>query len=340
MGELRVIDFGVRSPLHSQTLWHAIAAGVSGGSPPTLSFVRSAGAYVSIGYHRRLDEVDRAYCQSQGFPVYRRMVGGGPVYVDADQFLFQISLPVSAVSPVRATALRTLLEPAAAAFRAVGVSASLDADLEICVDGHKVCGHGAGQIEDAVVVCGNLIERFDHARATRILSLSELAQRDMTFDLMRRYVEATPLDAGEFREAMVASYAQVLELSAQRGELSQAELAALDEFDERFVSDEWLEGPYRPAGWSDAGRARQVKVRAGVWTLAAEHDGARVVAAVVDGTLDSVRVFDYEFEGSMSELESALVGTSIDGVEMVLSEFGSFGCRLSEAFATVDRRRL
>ena len=31
-------------------------------------------------------------------------------------------------------------------------------------------GRVAGQIRDAVVVCGNLIERFDHARAVRVLA--------------------------------------------------------------------------------------------------------------------------------------------------------------------------
>jgi len=54
-----------------------------------------------------------------------------------------------------------LLEPAVTAFRTVGVPASLDDELEICVGDRKICGHGAGQIDDAVVLCGNLIETFD-----------------------------------------------------------------------------------------------------------------------------------------------------------------------------------
>ena len=39
-----------------------------------------------------------------------------------------------------------LLEPAVTAFRTVGVPASLDDELEICVGDRKICGHGAGQI--------------------------------------------------------------------------------------------------------------------------------------------------------------------------------------------------
>src|ERR1017187_1962655 len=158
---LRVVDFGRCPPLRSQTLWHAIAYGVSGGAPVTLSFARPDAPYVCLGYHGALDEVDHDYCRAQGLPVFRRMVGGGTVYLDADQLFFQICLPAGAVPAVREQALRLLLEPAVTAFRAVGVPAALDDDLEICVADRKICGHGAGQIGAAVVVCGNLIERFD-----------------------------------------------------------------------------------------------------------------------------------------------------------------------------------
>jgi len=58
------------------------------------------------------------------------------------------------------------------AFRTVGVPASLDDELEICVGDRKICGHGAGQIDDAVVLCGNLIETFDHDRAARVLAIA------------------------------------------------------------------------------------------------------------------------------------------------------------------------
>ena len=39
------------------------------------------------------------------------MVGGGPVYLDADQLFFQICLPARAVPAASRQALRVLLEP-------------------------------------------------------------------------------------------------------------------------------------------------------------------------------------------------------------------------------------
>ena len=73
----------------------------------------------------------------------------------------------------------------------------------------KVCGHGAAQIEDAVVVVGNLIERFDHAAAARVLALPDEVRAEVV-RLMRRFVAATPADAAAFRAAAVAAYGQAL----------------------------------------------------------------------------------------------------------------------------------
>ena len=217
---LRVIDFGCSPPLRSQTLWHAIGYGVSAGAPATLSFTRPAAPYVCLGYHCGTDEVDHDYCRANGLPVLRRMVGGGPVYLDADQLLFQICLPARAVPAARWQALRMLLEPAVTSFREVAVPAALDDDLEICVGDRKICGHGAGQIEQAVVVCGNLIERFDHERATRVLALADPAQADQTLALMRRFVAATPVAPEAFQAAMISAYAAALGLGAVAGELT------------------------------------------------------------------------------------------------------------------------
>lgn len=336
-GALRVVDFGLSSPLRSQTLWHAIGFGVSAGAPTTLSFTRPAAPYVCLGYHGALDEVDQEYCRAHGLPVLRRMVGGGTVYLDADQVFFQICVPVKAVPPVRWQALRMLLEPAVTAFRAVGVPAALDDDLEICVGDRKVCGHGAGQIEEAVVVCGNLIQRFDHTRAARVLALPGPAQREQTLALMRRFVAATPVDPAAFQAAMVSAYAAALGLRAVPGQLSPVERRTVADLDDKFSSEAWLAGPVRPLPAAGTDRpARRVKVRAGVWTLASEHDGAQVTASVVRGTVDRVRLRagGSDWPARQAELaEQAVTGIPWGSVADVLADFGEPGRRLAAAFA-------
>ena len=332
---LRVIDFGRADALRSQTLWHAVAYGVSAGSPPTLSFVRPAEPYVCIGYHRRLDEVDVDACRARGLPVLRRMVGGGPVYLDDGQLFFQIALPVLAVAPNRARALRTLLAPAVEAFRSVGVPAELDADLELVVGDQKVCGHGAGQIENAVVVVGNLIERFDHNAAAAVLRVPCPEARAELVRLMRRYVAATPADPEAFRDAATDAYATAFALSAVRGCLSAVEDERLVELDRRFRDPAWVNGPERPAPdvW-------QAKVRAGVWVLAAEHGGASVVAGVARGLIEHVSVADAELNGDAARVEQALVGHRLDDARALLGGFGAPGERVAAALARADASRL
>ncbi len=333
---LRVIDFGRVTPLRSQTCWHAVAYGVSAGAPPTLSFARPSDPYVCLGYHRDLSEVDLGYCAARGLPVYRRMVGGGPVYCDEGQLFFQICLPAALVPASRVEALRVLLRPAVEAFRAAGVRAELDADGEIVCGEAKICGHGAGQIEDAVVVCGNLIESFDHTRATRVLALDGDEQRSQTLDLMRRYVMATPADAGTFKTAMAAAYARALGRAAQPGRLTRSERTTMAGLDARFSSQRWLAGPGTPARPA----ARQVKVRAGVWTFAASHGRCAVVASVVGGRVERAHLRAPGLNGRAAAAARALSGRALPEVAGVLAGFGAPGAELAAAFATADGRRI
>jgi lipoate-protein ligase A len=302
--DLRVADFGRVSALRSQTLWHALAYGVSAGGPPTLSFMRPSRPYVGLGYHRRLDEVDFDACREAGLPVFRRMVGGGVVYLDEHQQFFQIVLPVAAVPRSREVALRRLLEPAVAAFRAAGVAAELDGDNEIVVGEAKICGHGAAQIDDAVVVVGNLIERFDHAAAARVLALPDEVRAEVV-RLMERFVAPTAVDPAAFRSAAIAAYGEALGLDPVPGGLSPFERERLHELDGRFRSPEWLRGPQRPAP-----KCSQVKVRAGVYVVWTELEGSRAMATVVGGKIERMEMSDPALDGVLTAAlaEARLVG--------------------------------
>jgi lipoate-protein ligase A len=330
---LRVLDLGTVSALRSQTLWHALAHGVSTGEPATLAFLRPAEPYVCLGYHRRLEEVDFDACRSAGLPVYRRMVGGGPVYLDDGQLFFQIVVPAAGLPLRREEALRRLLEPAVAAFRAAGVPAVLDDTLEIVAGDRKICGHGAGQIEDAVVVVGNLIERFDHVAATRILRLPGERLRGEVLRLMRRFVAATPADPATFRSAAAEAYADALALEPRPGALAPQEVERAEELDRRFEDPEWLRGPARPPA-----AAAQVKVRSGVWAFAAEHEGTEVTASVVHGRIESLAIDDPELNGTAGALERELLGRSLMEAQQRLADRGGAGTRLAAALAKADGR--
>jgi lipoate-protein ligase A len=256
---MRVLDFGTTGAVRSQSVWHALGRCVRAGDGPTLSFVRPGSPYVSLGYHRRLAELDLVYCREHALPVFRRMVGGGPVYLDADQLFFQITLPVAATRGRRDRVLAALLAPAVTALRSLGVAADLDSHGEICVGAAKVCGHGAGQLRDGVVVVGNLITAFDHERATRILALDD-AGRSEVLALMRRHVAATQVDPRDWQAAMVAAYARHFGEPARPAQPTPAELAEAAQLDLRLADPEFVAGPERPAP-----SPHHVKIRGGIY---------------------------------------------------------------------------
>jgi lipoate-protein ligase A len=324
---LRVLYGGVQSPLRSQTLWHAVASGVSAGEPPTLSFVRPGAPYVSIGYHRRMEELDLDWCRTNGLPVFRRMIGGGPVYLDPDQLFFQITVPASA-GPGGAHAMRRLLEPAVAAYRDLGLDATFDDRGDITVEDAKISGIGGGRISDAAVAVGNLIERFDHEAATRILALDDLRARDETVRLMRRHVVPTRIDPEAFMSALVRRFAEALALTPREGRLSAREEARLAELDERFTEPEWLEGPApRPSG------PRRVKIRTGVWVFSTQAVGG----AVVDDRLESVWVRDRFANGEAEAIERSLLGARWADAAGLARVHGEVGARVADELQTCGR---
>ncbi|MST31129.1 hypothetical protein GHK86_00085 [Acidimicrobiaceae bacterium USS-CC1] len=288
---LRVIDFGTVPPLRSQTLWHAVAEGVGAGGPPTLSFVRTAAPYVSIGFHRSLDELDTDRCARAGWPVYRRVVGGGPVYLDSRQLCFQLSVPAAMVPAARPRALRYLLGPAVAAFRAAGLDAEIDGDGEIVVGDRKVCGHGAAQVGGAVVVVGNLIESFDHRAAASVLKAPDADDAAEALRLMRRYVAwdggGPPVDATAFAGGAEESYGRTLGLPPRSGGLSVAERSALARLDRRMGSTSW-----NAARRSAPSPLWRLKVRSGVWLGSIRHSAGKIGVSVVGGRVERLRVWD------------------------------------------------
>jgi lipoate---protein ligase len=330
MDVLRVCDFGRVSARRSQTLWHALAQGVSAGAPPTLSFMRPSRAYVGLGYHRPASEVDLGWCREAALPVYRRKAGGGVVYLDDSQLFFQITVPAASLPGARHAALRLLLAPAVSAWRAAGVDATLDAGTgEVVAGAAKICGHAAAQIGDAVVVVGNLIERFDHAAAARVLALPPDARAEVE-RLMRRFVAATPADPDVFQAAAAAAYGDALELDPAPGTMNREERDHLGRLDARFATREWLAGPV-------AGRplpaTRVTKIRAGVFVVIAEAGGGRLMAGVVGDRVERAALSAPEWNGAARTLAGELTGLSLAAAGTRLAEAGTAGARLAGALS-------
>ncbi|MEX2046701.1 MAG: biotin/lipoate A/B protein ligase family protein [Chloroflexota bacterium] len=310
---MRLIEPGALSPLRSQTTYHAIARALTPSAEPVLSLYWTDRPYVCTGFHRPLAELDLEECRRRGLSILRRQLGGGPVYLDADQLLFQVTLPADRAPAMVDAAYRVLLGPAVAAFRRLGIEAVLVGSNDICVAGRKLSGTGMARIGDALVCVGNVILDFDHDAMAAILAL-EPAMRRTFASVQRRYLTTLRHELGrvvprdEARDAVVAAYAEAfgpLEPSA----LTADEERTRAELDVLFTSREWLfdEG----SGWSD--EVRQAKIRGGarVYTTQVERDGAELHAtfAVVDGRLEDVAFASAALTAKLREgLAAAMVG--------------------------------
>lgn len=322
--KLRILDAGTLSPLRSQALWHGLADASHRDAPPTLSFCRPAAPYVGLGYHRRLAEIDLDACRRLGLPVIRRRIGGGPVYLDGDQLFFQVTLGADR-APARVDRLyERYLEPAAEAFRRLGLDVRRRGLNDLAVGRRKVSGTGAGRIGDGVTVVGNVLFRFPHERMVETLALPTGTLREECLRLMRRHVttlEAEGLRAVSFdeaRRALVASYSEALHLGPVPGELERAEENAVRRWEERFEDREWLAGPSVPEP-----PFRQVKISSDAWVVAAAAKGWTVEASVAEGRLEKVAVGG---EGG-SEIARALTGLEAqpDALRRALGGFGGKG---------------
>lgn len=334
-GTLRIVDAGTVEPLRSQALWHGIASAMDAATPPTLSFCRPGAPYVGLGYHRSLAELDLEACRRLGLPVIRRRIGGGPVYLDSDQLFFQITVPAG-LAPARVDRLyERFLEPAAAAFRNLGLDARRNGLNDLAAGPHKVSGTGAGRIGDGVTVVGNVLFRFPHERMVEVLALPGDRLRRECLRLMRRHVTSLA-DAGlavsaeTARAALVDAYARALDRRPLAAELGDDEEAAIRRWEKRFQDPAWLVDPGPPARRA----TRQIKISADARIVWGSQDAWEVEASIVDGRLERVFVALPAANGLGEEIARALAGQPArsDALRALLEPFGDAGRRVHGLF--------
>jgi lipoate-protein ligase A len=326
---MRMIDAGHLGALRSQALWHGLAEAMAPDGEPVLSFCRPAEAYVCVGYHRRLDELDLPVCAALGLPVVRRQIGGGPVYLDSDQLFFQLTLPAGRAPAAVGRIYEQLLEPAAGALRALGVPASVSSTNDVVAEGRKVSGTGAGRIGNAVVVVGNVMFDFPHERMARALRLPDEEMRAECLRLMRAHVAPLPqLDERRVKAALRHSYAEALGCVGRPDTPTAQEERAIAGWERRLADPAWTAGPSLPVPVG-----RQVKIRAGVWVYEGGDERLRVRTTVEDGRVTGARVEAPALNGVTTAIARSILGARAtpEALAVRLAAFGTDGSRVLSA---------
>ncbi len=260
---MRYLDFGTVSAEQSQAVYHAVAEELRPGDPITLITVSPDRPYVCVGYHQAASrEIDRAYCEEQGVPVGRRMVGGGAVYLDHDQIFWHLVMPGGA-PPVQAFYDRLLSAPVGA-YRDIGIQAEHRPVNDIVVGPRKIGGTGAASIGQANVLVGSIMMDFDTKAMARVLRVPSEKFRDKLISSLDDYMTTIRRELGDgapTRETatarLVSRFSEVLGERVEASALSPGERERLDHYAQILFDPEFV---YRQEGWLQPG----VKLKDGV----------------------------------------------------------------------------
>lgn len=316
---IRLLDLAPVSPIRSQSIYHAVGYAMGPDSPDTIMLVSPNAPYVSIGRHQDASrEVDLDYCAAHGYPVIRREVGGGAVYLDGNQLFTQWIFGADHLPATVEARFELYIDSLVKTYRALGIAADYRPINDIHVSGRKIGGTGAARMDRAEVVVGSLMFDFDTATMAQVLRVPSEKFRDKVRQTLDDYMTTMRRELGEppARAEVVAAYlaacTEVLGRTIVPGELRSDELALAEVFDARFATAAWLE---EGGGLRRPGVKIHEGVRVGEGAFKAPGGLIRCIATVRDDRLDDV-AFSGDFTALPAsvpaDLDAALVGCELD----------------------------
>jgi lipoate-protein ligase A len=339
---MKLYNLGHVPWLESQLIYHALPRLNMEG----LVFVAPAEPYMCIGYHQDVtQEVDLDYCRAHDIPVFRREVGGGAVYLDGNQLFYQVILHKdNPLSPSDKGAFyRTLLEPAADAYRQMGIGARYKPVNDIITDeGRKISGTGAAEIGDYLILVGNVIMDFDYETMVRVLKVPDEKYRDKVYKSLRENLSTIRRELGELPPLEEISAALIANYEAVLGPLERAELPPVvydkvAELKQTHTTDEWL---YKRGKRREEWR---VKIATGV---AVSQRVYKAPGGLIRATVETIETSPPELRGTegghrgiciaeaslsgdfflypadkLEALEDVLAGVELGAVEPTIAEF-------------------
>jgi lipoate-protein ligase A len=304
--------------LESQLIYHALPRlGMEG-----LILLAPAEPYVCLGYHQdAMQEVDLAYCREHNIPVFRREVGGGGVFLDGQQLFYQLVIHKdNPLAPAdKSEFYRKLLAPVVQTYRDLGVGVHYKPVNDIATKrGRKISGNGAAEIEDHLILVGNVIADFDYETMVRVLRVPDAKFRDKVFKSLRENLTTLKRELGEAPpwEAMTAALVRNFESalgSLTPAVLPQAVYQKVAELARTHTTEEWL---LKPGMLFREGR--RVRIAEGVEVTQRMHKApGGLIRATVETHQEKIVALglsgDFFFypAARLADLEQALVGAPL-----------------------------
>lgn len=236
--------------------------------------------YVSLGCHQDWNDFD----DTSGIAVVRRKVGGSLVYLDPQQVFFQIVLDPSNHPRLKTPDqwYRFALAPVVSCLRHWGLDAVFKFPADILINDRKISGNAGGQIEDSVVVVGNILLSFSPAMMAQVRAGTQEFKRAFAESMSRHLVtlgelRPAPYEKGptEVMHGLAQFFAQ--EMGAERQALPWNRWEGVfAQVGRRLTRSAWLHARgYRPP-------YHQVKVREGIYLRQPREEAFSGIIAEVD----------------------------------------------------------
>jgi lipoate-protein ligase A len=318
----------------SQLIYHALALL----QREALCLVSPATPYVCIGFHQDVaEEVDLDFCRQNGFPVFRREVGGGAVFLDGNQLFFQLILRRdSPIAPKRIDLFyKKFLQPIIAVHHRIGIAAAYKPVNDLIVENRKISGTGVGEIGNCIAFVGNLILDFDYATMARVLKIPDEKFRDKVKKTIEENLSTIRCELGldkashwnedRLNNMMAEEFAKLVgPLTPQDKDPALIEMMA--QLQEKMMQDEWL---FRRGKRVDG---RKVKVRAGLELLQRVHKATggliRSEFTVAEGCYRDVSISGDFFcfpRDTVDRLAAVLEGAGLKDIAQLLGDFYAKG---------------
>src|SRR5215510_11959184 len=92
---LEVIDLGSVSPVDTLSVAYGVASRLDPEGNPILVLAEPNRPFLCVGANEDVERrIDLLFCREQGIPVLRRRVGGRAIYIDRDQLIFHVIVPL------------------------------------------------------------------------------------------------------------------------------------------------------------------------------------------------------------------------------------------------------
>lgn len=327
MERWRLIDLGMAEPIIAQTFYEAVAKAVSQKlSPNTIILVQPSKPYVCIGYHQILEnEVDINYCKKNNLQIIRRSQGGGAVYLDSNQVFYQvIAHEDSEVIPKSINTLfQKLLQVTVYVYRELGLNAEYKPINDVMVNNRKISGNGAGKLDNAIILVGNIILDLNYEMMARILKVPDEKFRDKMAKSMREWVTSLKRELGyippinKIKNLLVKGYEEVLGIKLIKAEPTDIEKQIFEkEIKPKHLSREWLYMPEYTHKTLTLDRA--VKIADGIKIVDVVHKAKKLIRITAE--LSGEKINDIMITGdffiipsdAITKIEEELKGVHLD----------------------------